>query len=73
LIEVVDQPLNSHRLEFAKSPQSAEEMIANRLLIAHLETLNITNLFDDSMKALDLPMTVMDLFERLTSQQLQCL
>jgi hypothetical protein len=38
-----------------------------------LEALDITHLFDDSMKALDLPMTVMDLFERLTSQQLQIL
>jgi hypothetical protein len=70
LIEVVDQSLNSHRLKFAKSPQSTEEMIANRLLISHLETLNITILFDHPMKTLDLPMAIMNLFERLTSQGL---
>jgi hypothetical protein len=48
-------------------------MIPNGWLIAHLEALNVTHLFDDSMKALDLPMTSMDLFERLTTQPLQIL
>jgi len=55
-----------HRLQLAKSAQSTKEIIAHGLFISHLEAFNMTNLFDHSVKALNLPMTIMDLFEPLT-------
>ena len=42
--------MDSQGLQLAKSPQSAKDMVLNGLLISDIKSLNITNLFDNSVK-----------------------
>lgn len=46
-----------------ESTESAKEMITNCPLIKNEKAFNITDLFDDSMKLFNLPITIMKTLE----------
>jgi hypothetical protein len=68
LIQIIDQSINSHRLELAKGSQGAKDMITDCFSISDVKSFNIANLLDDSVKTLNTPMTIMDLFEGFSTQ-----
>ena len=68
LVTVVDKAINTHCLSLAKSSQCTEKVIANRLFVAHIKSLDIADLLDDTVKALYLPMVVMDELEVSVSE-----
>ena len=57
LIQIMDQPINSHRLQLAKGSQGKKDMITDCFSISDVKSFNIANLLDDSMKTLNTPMT----------------
>jgi len=58
-------------LQLAKSLQGTKEVIANRLFVSNIKSLDVTHLLDDSMKTFNSPMVIMDSLEGFSRELLK--